>query len=67
MAGVIINIAARMIADCGEELFERLAVENLLAGVQLKRKVNTSFVVGVEDGHPTQGVSGARRLHSRAG
>ena len=55
VAGVIIDIAARMIADGGEELLERLAVENVLARVQLKPDVDAGFVEGVEDRRPTPG------------
>ena len=66
MAGVIIDIAARMIADCVEELLERLAVENLLAGVQLKPKVDAGFVEGVEDGRPTPGELGESRFDEMA-
>ena len=55
VAGVIIDSAARMIADRGQELFERLPVENVLAGMQLKPKVDAGFIVGVEDRRPTPG------------
>ena len=44
-----------MITDRGEELFERLPVENLLARMQLKPNVDASCVKGVEDRRPTLG------------
>ena len=59
-----------MIADRGEELLERLAVENILAGMQLKPKVDARFVEGVEDRRPTPGEfgeSGSMRWPGRCG
>jgi len=53
VARVIVDGAARMIADGGQELLERFAVENVLAGVQLKSNVDARFVEGVKDGGPT--------------
>jgi hypothetical protein len=66
MAGVIAYIAARMIADGGEELLERLAIENILAGVQLKPKVDASFVEGVEDRGPPSGELAEGRFNKMA-
>src|SRR4029077_16920996 len=43
MAGVIVDVAAGMIADRGQESLERFPVENVLAGVQFKPKVNAGF------------------------
>ena len=62
MAGVIVDVAARVVAHGGEELLERLAVENILAGVQLKPKVDAGFVEGVEDGEPTPGELAESRI-----
>ncbi len=60
--GVIIDRAARMITDRGEELFERLPVENLLARVQLETNVDASCVKGVENRRPTLGEFAERRV-----
>ena len=55
VARVIIDRAARMISDGGEELLERLAVENVLAWMQLKPDVDAGGVEGVEDRRPSPG------------
>ena len=62
VARVIVDVAARMIADRGEELLERLAVENVLAGMQLKPDVDAGFVEGVEDRRPAPGRARRTRL-----
>src|SRR5262249_46476542 len=55
VAGVIVDRAARMIADRGKELLERFAVENVLAGMELKPNIDARFVKCVEDGRPALG------------
>ena len=49
VACVIIDSAARMIADGSQELFERLPVENLLARMQLKPNIDAGCVKRVEN------------------
>ena len=67
VAGVIVDVAAAMIADRGKELFERLPVENVLAGMQLKSNVDALFVEGVEDRLPAPRKLVERRLDEMAG
>ena len=52
MAGVVIDVAARMIADALEEHFERVAVEQILGRMNLEAEIDARRIIGVEDRLP---------------
>jgi hypothetical protein len=53
MAGVVIDVTARMVVDALKKHFESFAVEEIFGGVNLKAKIDAGGVVGVENRPPT--------------
>src|SRR5579863_1051371 len=67
VAGVVIDIAALVAADRVEEHVERVAVEDILARVDLEAEVDAALVEGVEDRLPAAALFGEAFLDQACG